>query len=314
VEHGASDCDALALAFPPELSLSGCGAGEVLADPDGSAAAAKSFPVQDLDGVPGIQCPGCVGGVYTIAPGDWKEVLGLVYAGLQRDGTRDCNGDVRRSLVASWGALFPSGCGSTACPSLRRAWRPGDLQPGTAALLAALGLTMPPARGTPGALPAPIPLCNAHGAGALFGGDADYLDRDPIRVECGVSEQVCSVPFALGLVTAIQVPRNLSQAEAYPTQLCGVGQFAFVVTAPFQPPPNACQLAHRQHPASTSIRTGRSPAWQAPGPARSASRPPRGRRRDRRPPRHSAASRCWASLRQLSCSPSAAVSSRNRCR
>ena len=106
---------------------------------------------------------------------------GAIYAGLQRDGSRDCNGDLRRSLVASWGQLFPSGCGATPCPSLARAWRPGDLSPAAATLLSGLGLSMPPARGTPGAQPGPIPLCNAHGTGPLLGGDADYLDGDPIR-------------------------------------------------------------------------------------------------------------------------------------
>ena len=225
---------ALTAAFPDDLALTGCGAGDLLAPGAGTP---RSFPVQDLDGVPGVQCPGCVDGQYTLAPGDWAEVLGLIYAGLQRDGSRDCNGDLRRSLVASWGQLFPSGCGTTPCPSLARAWRPGDLSPAAASLLSGLGLSMPLARGTPGAQPGPIPFCNAHGTGPLLGGDADYLDGDPIRVDCPGRADACGPRRHLGLVTVVEVPSNLSQSDAYPGQRCGVGQFKFVPPALFQPPP-----------------------------------------------------------------------------
>ena len=169
-------------------------------------------------------------------PENWTEVLGLIYAGLQRNSSKDCNGDLRRSLVASWASLFPSGC-NAGCTSLRRAWRSADLAPATQALLAALGLSLPPPRGMPGAQPATIDLCNAYGAGPLFAGDADYLDRDPIHVNGATNEQVCGKDGHLGLVTAITVPSNLTQAEAYPAQLCGVGQFGFLQPAVFLPPP-----------------------------------------------------------------------------
>ena len=66
--------------------------------------------------------PGCVDGVYTIDRENWTEVLGLIYAGLQRDGSKDCNGDLRRSLVASWASLFPSG----SMPAAPRCAGPGD--------------------------------------------------------------------------------------------------------------------------------------------------------------------------------------------
>jgi hypothetical protein len=228
---------ALGEALPPGVTLTGCGASNLINPGDAGVPPARSFVVQDLDGVPGIQCPGCVDGLYTLQPENWKEVLGLIYAGLQRDGSKDCNGDLRRSLVASWGGLFPSSC-NAGCTALRRAWRPEDRAPATAALMAALGLSMPPERATPGAQPAPIDLCNAYGAGPLFAGDADYLDRDPIRVNSvGTDkEEVSDRIGRLGLVTAVAVPSNLTQAQAYPAQLCGIGQFAFLQPALFLPP------------------------------------------------------------------------------
>jgi hypothetical protein len=113
-------------------------------------------------GLPG--CPGCnAAGNYEI--GNPFDLLRLVYGGLHHDGTYDCNGAVRRALVASWANLFSScPAGATDCPAgLTHAWRPRDLSPVTAAFVALVGF---PGRGigaAPGAPPAPLtnPFCNS---------------------------------------------------------------------------------------------------------------------------------------------------------
>ena len=69
------------------------------------------------------------------------DVLRLVYSGMHHDGTTfDCNGNVRRSLVKGWSALFDTGCATTGCTGgLTHAWRRSDLAGATEAFVNLVG-------------------------------------------------------------------------------------------------------------------------------------------------------------------------------
>lgn len=191
----------------------------------------KSFAVVDGSGNPVVNCPGCDAGTNTYKLANWRDVIALVYGGKTHaaagtPGAIDCDGAVRRSLVDTWGNLFEAACSGASCTQLRRAFRRADLSGTTDTFLTLVGLSsMPQARSVPGAVAGTNAFCNAHGAGAIFGGDSDYMDRDPIRRPCETNEQVCSRTGTLGLVTVVEVPANLTQAQNYPTQLCQVGKF-----------------------------------------------------------------------------------------
>jgi hypothetical protein len=198
----------------------------------------KTFPVTNAAGGAVVDCPGCDPGTSNYRLGTWKDVLGLVYAGIGKAGPKACDGDVRRSLVNNFGALFESGCTTGTCPTgLQRAYRRADLSGTTDTFVALVGLgSLPLAKTVPGAVARVIDFCNAFGAGAIFGGESDYLDNDPIRRTCAANEQVCGRLGNLGLVTVIEVPANLTTAQNYPTALCGVGQFRFLAPAVFGGP------------------------------------------------------------------------------
>jgi ABC-type phosphate transport system substrate-binding protein len=202
----------------------------------------KTFPVfvgGTVGGTPVVGCPGCDAGTNNYRLGSWKDVLALVYAGIHPTTPtpvlKDCNGDVRRSLVNQWNSLFEGACPAGQCPAgLQRAFRRADLSGTTDTFAALVGLgSLPLARTVTGAVARPIDFCNAFGAGAIFGGDSDYLDNDPIRRTCATNEQVCGRLGHLGLVTVIEIPANRTVAENFPTALCGFGQFRFVQPALF---------------------------------------------------------------------------------
>ena len=67
---------------------------------DEKSSATNVLDVQDLNGIPGLQCPGCDGnGKYAFANDDGKDVLAVLYAGRHHDGTIDCASDVRYTLA-----------------------------------------------------------------------------------------------------------------------------------------------------------------------------------------------------------------------
>ena len=72
-------------------------------DCESTADETKPFPtpaplvVKDLNGAPGLDCPGCDGNEYAFE--NWKDVLALAYGGKHHDGTIDCASDVRYSLA-----------------------------------------------------------------------------------------------------------------------------------------------------------------------------------------------------------------------
>ena len=198
----------------------------------------KTIPVTTTAGAPAIDCTGCDADTNNYRLTDWRDVLALVYGGVHHTPVKNCASDVRRSLVANWANLFEGACPAGTCAGgLRRAYRRGDLSGTTDTFAALVGLgSMPLAKNVPGATAKVVDFCNAFGAGAIFGGDSDFLDNDPIRLKCEPNDQVCGRMGNLGLVTTIEVPANLTAAANYPTRLCGVGQFRFLTTAIFNGP------------------------------------------------------------------------------
>ena len=222
-------------------------------------------------------CPGCDSpGVYTIGGGTagfagWKDVLKLVYTGLDHTSstTPDCNSATRKALVANYGKLFQSGCTTGTCPQgLKHAWRRGDASGTTDVFLAALGSPLKglasaqianttPAKNwfcnaTPLVTVNPPPFLNTNGTinngtastGLSFGGASDYMDGDPIRVQCDTvlsdddgnlvsGDQVCNfggvgsvgTPGTLGLVLPIEIPTNLDANALYNIPACTAGKF-----------------------------------------------------------------------------------------
>jgi len=194
----------------------------------------RSFAVTDAAGNPVVNCSGCDSGTNTYHLTSWRDVLALVYAGKTHAMTgtsRDCAGDVRRSLVESWGNLFEGSCSGATCTRLRRAFRRADLSGTTDTFLGLVGLnSMPLAKTVPGAAAKQIDFCNANSA-VLFGGESDYLDHDPIRRPCDTNEEACGRDGTLGLVTVVEVPGNLTGAQNYPGTLCSLGKFRLLKPA-----------------------------------------------------------------------------------
>jgi hypothetical protein len=200
----------------------------------------KTFPVTvggTVGGTPVVNCTGCDAGTNNYRLRSWKDVIGLIFAGIHYTTpvTKDCASDVRRSLANQWNSLFEGACPGGQCPTgLQRAFRRADLSGTTDTFASLVGLSsLPLAQTVPGATARVIDFCNAFGAGPIFGGGSDYLDNDPIRRNCAANEQVCGRLGNLGLVTVVEIPANLSVAQNFPTQLCGVGQFRFVQPALF---------------------------------------------------------------------------------
>jgi hypothetical protein len=194
----------------------------------------RSFNVTDATGAPVLNCSGCDAGTNVYHLTSWKDVLALVYSGkthAMTGTTRDCAGDVRRSLVDNWGALFENTCSGATCTTLKRAFRRADLSGTTDTFLGLVGLnSMPLASTVAGATQKQVDFCNANSA-TLFGGGSDYLDNDPIRRTCDANEEVCGKDGKLGLVTVVEVPGNLTSAQNYPGQLCTLGKFRLLKPA-----------------------------------------------------------------------------------
>ncbi|MGZ3439116.1 MAG: hypothetical protein ACXVDD_06360, partial [Polyangia bacterium] len=188
----------------------------------------RSFAVTDSTGAPVNDCSGCDPGTNVYHLKDWKDVLALIYAGkthAMTGTTRDCAGVVRRSLVDNWGNLFEGACNGATCTQLKRAFRRADLSGTTDTFLGLVGLnSMPLANNVAGATAKQIDFCNANSA-TLFGGDSDYLDNDPLRRPCDTNEEACGRDGKLGLVTVVEVPGNLTNAQNYPSTLCTLGKF-----------------------------------------------------------------------------------------
>jgi hypothetical protein len=187
---------------------------------DGTAAGATPPPT----------CPGCSGSSYAFA--DSFDALKVLYFGLTHDGSYDCTGPVRKTLIRQWHNLFTSDCaaGDATCTGgITHAWRRSDLSGTTDAFVSILN---PPSKagnsvgiGTLSTVPVGAakkmnPFCNSADANAnppttSFGGSSDFSDLDPIRTSCvATKDNVCegfkspagSFAGDLGVVLPILMP------------------------------------------------------------------------------------------------------------
>ncbi|HTA91362.1 MAG TPA: hypothetical protein VK745_17375 [Polyangiaceae bacterium] len=153
------------------------------------------------------------------ASGAWKDILKIIYFGMDNTvanssvdfSTQKCNGDVRRSLVDNFGALFKGGCTTPGkCTALQHAFRRDDQSGTTDTFIKLLGAYAYPGvavqtnagtgtdNGTtnncPGSADPPIAggsgACGFQHAAAPFCNGRELEDRDPIRRAC--STPVCT--------------------------------------------------------------------------------------------------------------------------
>jgi len=144
---------------------------------------------------------------------NWKDVLRIIYGGQQAPVAasicgssfpapttgKDCNTDVRRTLVNTWANMFDGACTDSECAAgLKHAWRRDDASGTTAYFLEALSLPLITA----------TPFCNGTDAGTAT--NLTTADADPIRRTCDANEQICTGVGAQantnGLVLPIKVP------------------------------------------------------------------------------------------------------------
>jgi hypothetical protein len=188
----------------------------------------RSFAVTDATGAAVTDCSGCDAGTNTYHLTNWKDVLAIVYAGkthAMSGTTRDCANPVRLSLINNWGNLFDGTCSGASCTQLNRAYRRADLSGTTDTFLGLVGLSsMPLAQNVTGATAKLIDFCNSGGL-VGYGGNSDFMDSDPIRRPCDPNEDACGKDGKLGLVTVVDVPTNLTNAQNYPTAVCTLGKF-----------------------------------------------------------------------------------------
>jgi ABC-type phosphate transport system substrate-binding protein len=208
------------------------------------------------DGVtPATNCPGCAAGTNTYTFANSLDPLKIVYGGRTSDGTVNCAGDVRKSLVKQWHKIFSNtSCGTTTCDSagLTHAWRRADLSGTTDAFQGLTGLktgnfaigTLPlcVSGQTKGCVPAGAsaktnPFCNsadlqhagttADPFGSSNGGKSDYSDNDPIRVPCNAKDDVCNANGQLGLLLPVAQGDTsvVLDSDNYPTTACLPGAF-----------------------------------------------------------------------------------------
>jgi ABC-type phosphate transport system substrate-binding protein len=171
------------------------------------------FTVTDQNGVPGLDCPDCEADGVTYCIGDYTDVLRIVFGGMTKNAgdsvaNKDCNSDVRHSLVNNFGALFDGGCTAGECTQLMHAFRRADLSGTTDTFLSLLDLD---SIGN-------VPFCNG----------TESEDLDPIRRPCEADDEVCQVDGTTGLVLPIFVPEFTEPFEitvAYPSKSCSQGVF-----------------------------------------------------------------------------------------
>ena len=164
-------------------------------------------------------CPGCSGSTYTFT--DWKDLLKVLWGGKHHDasGTRDCNSDVRNTIVASYGKVYqtPGSCTNANCTSIRHIWRRDDLSGTTDTFRSLIGINKPTDN--------PPGFCNGQ----------DGQDLDPIRVTCDLldtthtnpAEQVCGFDHKIGFLQSIVQPETAPDAIKYNSTACARGVFDF---------------------------------------------------------------------------------------
>jgi hypothetical protein len=176
----------------------------------GGVAFTGGIAVQDLNGVAGLDCPGCTSGTYNFS--NEFDVLRVLFAGMHNNGSnaianQNCNSDVRHTLASSWDNIHEGTCATGECTRLEHAWRRDDLSGTTDTFLGLLGL---PGIGNK-------PFCNGTG----------MEDKDPIRRSCVAADQTCRADGTSGLVLPIFTPDFApgQEGNAYISASCVVGKF-----------------------------------------------------------------------------------------
>jgi hypothetical protein len=138
--------------------------------------------------------------VYTFA--NWRDVLRVLFTGVQHDGVTDCNGPVRQALANDWNALFQGTCTGGGCTAVQRLWRSGERSDSTSMFLSLLALSA------------------VNATSGVFCNGTEQEDKDPIRRPCSNDEQVCSKAGDLGLVVPVLSTDFLPAGDAFPTAPC----------------------------------------------------------------------------------------------
>jgi hypothetical protein len=166
---------------------------------------ARTITVTDENTTPGIQCAKCTGGSgdqYTLGQGSaangWKDVLRIIYTGATMDvsnaattiADRDCDGDLRHTIVNHWGDMFQNDCTGGSCTQLKHAFRRDDESGTTDTFLTLIGA--PAAAVATGV----SPFCNAAQTGDDWSGTegavAHSLDTESNA--CCVAGPSCAAP------------------------------------------------------------------------------------------------------------------------
>jgi hypothetical protein len=171
---------------------------------------APALTVTERNGVPGVDCPGCVGNTYTMD--DWKDALKVAYFGLthnQNAGTTasvpNCNSDVRWELLSDFHNLTndSAACTNASCGEVKKLWRRDDVSGATDIFKTLLGVN------------SAMPFCNS-----VVSANGDEKDEDPIRRPCNATDRVCGCDGKLGVVQAVMVPAGVPAASLYALPTC----------------------------------------------------------------------------------------------
>ncbi len=199
-----------------------------------------TITVNDENTTPGLQCTSCTGTSYTFGQGlsdGWKDVLRIIYTGAvigtpssaATIADRDCDGDLRHTLVNHWGNMFQNDCSGGACVQLKHAFRRDDESGTTDTFLSLIGA---PGVGVASGV---SPFCNVAQTGDDWGGTngavAHNLDSQSSKActataDCGTGGLSCVAGFCTG---TNEFPGGFGPARpAFGTHLAGY-------TTPYNP-------------------------------------------------------------------------------
>lgn len=225
-----------------------CGGGDGL----GGLRIQGNIPVQDLNvnnttglPMPGLQCGGgaCPAtyalGTLNAAAGDlpgseWKDLLRVLYHGLHNNNVRDCNSDVRWTLINNWAQLFETNCPS--CDRVEFLFRRADLSGTTDTFLGIIG-------------------------GGAFCNGTDEQDNDPIRRSCMDPKYDTYNELA---VCNTYLPQVLNAASGTPERTAQAARrWSLGVLQPILPPTAGSFDGDEDYP-TTFCATNPGPARAAP--------------------------------------------------
>lgn len=191
----------------------------------------------------------------------WKNLLKLLFLGIQSNGAVDCKSSARQALVSNYASMFEGGCTSTPCGSIAHAFRRADLSGTTDTFLALIGAPGVSRDAVSGRVTF-TPFCNG----------LDTEDKDPIRRSCDQSEQVCEADGTLGVVLPI-LPPSASQDKNFIYNAAVSAPFAKIRPAlgtacPFPPDSNTDPTGAKVSPCGPSVIYNLPPGCSFPNSPR----------------------------------------------